>query len=175
MNPGLCECGCGRKTRIAPRTSRTIGWVKGEPIRFIRGHNKRRRGPDYAEKDRGWDTPCWEWLHAASNGYGHVFVPEKGQPMGAHRWMYEKANGRIPEGLHLDHLCENPICCNPDHLEPVTHTENMRRGLVAKVTEDAVRLIRATSKSAKELAIEYGITTTQVHAIRKYESWKEVV
>jgi hypothetical protein len=35
---GQCECGCGRATRIAPRTIGRLGWVKGEPIRFIRGH-----------------------------------------------------------------------------------------------------------------------------------------
>ena len=37
--------------------------------------------------------------------------------------------GPIPDGCELDHLCRNRACCNPDHLEPVTHLENVRRGL----------------------------------------------
>jgi hypothetical protein len=46
----------------------------------------------------------------------------------AHRLVYERLVGPIPDGLELDHLCRNPTCCNPAHLEPVTHRENMLRG-----------------------------------------------
>ncbi|WP_369010576.1 HNH endonuclease signature motif containing protein, partial [Bacillus cereus] len=47
--------------------------------------------------------------------------------MRAHRYVYENLSGPIPEGMELDHLCRNPPCVNPDHLDPVTHEENMRR------------------------------------------------
>jgi hypothetical protein len=40
--------------------------------------------------------------------------------------------GEIPEGLELDHLCRNTLCVNPDHLEPVTHAENIQRGHAAR-------------------------------------------
>lgn len=46
----------------------------------------------------------------------------------AHRAMYEEVVGKVPDGASLDHLCRNPGCVNPPHLEPVTHTENVRRG-----------------------------------------------
>ncbi len=39
---GLCECGCGQKTRIADKTARRNGWIKGQPLRFIHGHNRRK-------------------------------------------------------------------------------------------------------------------------------------
>ena len=39
---GYCHCGCGQKTKIAPKTSRHHGWIKGEPKRFINGHNARK-------------------------------------------------------------------------------------------------------------------------------------
>ena len=44
-----------------------------------------------------------------------------------HRWAWEQANGPIPEGHEVDHLCNMPFCVNPAHLEPVTPTENQRR------------------------------------------------
>ncbi|HEV2123202.1 MAG TPA: HNH endonuclease signature motif containing protein [Chloroflexota bacterium] len=50
----------------------------------------------------------------------------------AHRWAYEALVGPIPTGTELDHLCRNPACVRPDHLEPVTHAENIRRGYAAK-------------------------------------------
>src|SRR5699024_1617461 len=45
----------------------------------------------------------------------------------AHRVSYETFAGPIPEGLDLDHLCRNRSCVNPEHLEPVTRSENLRR------------------------------------------------
>ena len=45
----------------------------------------------------------------------------------AHRWAFENAYGPVPVGLEIDHLCRNQACVRPDHLEAVTHLENMRR------------------------------------------------
>jgi hypothetical protein len=50
----------------------------------------------------------------------------------AHRIAYEAFRGPIAAGLEIDHLCRNPRCCNPVHLEPVTHRENVRRGKAAQ-------------------------------------------
>jgi len=70
---------------------------------------------------------CWEWrgkIHR--NGYGVVSVNNKQQR--AHRVVYELLVEPIPGGLVLDHLCRNPPCVNPAHLEPVTQGENNLRG-----------------------------------------------
>lgn len=77
------------------------------------------------------NSGCWLWLAAASSlGYGYFF---DGKLKLAHRVSYEMHVGPIPDGLDLDHLCRNPSCVNPDHLEPVTRKENINRGIVAQV------------------------------------------
>jgi hypothetical protein len=54
-----------------------------------------------------------------------------GRNSAAHRLAYEFAKGPIPEGMDIDHVCRNRACCNPEHLTPVSHRENLERaGLV---------------------------------------------
>jgi HNH endonuclease len=70
-------------------------------------------------------TECWVYTGTLHNGYGSVYY--EGQAWKVHRLAWTLANGPVPEGLVLDHLCRNRACCNPDHLEPVTSLENTRR------------------------------------------------
>jgi hypothetical protein len=66
---------------------------------------------------------CWPWVGPVNNmGYGYTGGEY------AHRHAYELACGPIPAGFVLDHLCRNPLCVNPAHLEVVTQAENIRRG-----------------------------------------------
>lgn len=70
---------------------------------------------------------CWLWTgNTDTCGYGRIRV--KGRLLSAHRLSYELHVGEIPSGMELDHLCRNPPCVNPDHLEPVTHEVNVQRG-----------------------------------------------
>jgi hypothetical protein len=69
---------------------------------------------------------CWRWTATLDRvGYGNIQVRRR--TMRAHRASYEAHVGPIPKGLELDHLCRNKACVNPSHLEPVTHSENLRR------------------------------------------------
>ena len=73
------------------------------------------------------DNNCWEW-QAYKDHLGYGMFSFKGKPMLVHRFMYEYFHDQIQQGLELDHLCRNPSCVNPIHLEAVTHLENLRRG-----------------------------------------------
>lgn len=71
----------------------------------------------------------WRTVHSKT-GYGKYYLGrEDGRPKTglAHREIYSQQVGPIPGGLEIDHLCRNRRCVNVDHLEVVTHTENMRR------------------------------------------------
>lgn len=78
------------------------------------------------------DTGCWEWQGAKNaRGYGRIAMPSGkmgGYRDSTHRVSYEEYVGPIPDGMVLDHLCRNPSCCNPEHLEAVTQKVNLRRG-----------------------------------------------
>lgn len=79
---------------------------------------------------------CWEWMGGKHKGYGRIYQARtdgRSYYARAHRVAYELLVGPIPEGTELDHLCRNPGCVNPSHLEPVPHVENVRRGLAGKV------------------------------------------
>jgi hypothetical protein len=173
---GLCECGCGGKAPIAKGTNRKRGYVKGQPQRFIFGHSGRREAaaceadgcdtettsqycvkhytrmrrhgdlvgqrPSGPAEERYWryvdqTGTCWLWTGSvADTGYG-VHWTDARKLVGAHRYSYELLVGPIPEDLHLDHLCRVRNCVNPEHLEPVTPAENVRRGVEARRLEAA--------------------------------------
>ena len=81
--------------------------------------------------DLSTPSACWEWVGYGSDGYGHAWY--EGKKWTAHRLMWTVLVGEIPEGLQVDHLCRNRRCVNPDHLEPVTQQENIRRGMTGKL------------------------------------------
>lgn len=75
---------------------------------------------------------CWEWTGSLTKSGGYAQFSYMGKPVRGHRWIYEQMIGQIPEGMQLDHLCRNRKCVNPQHLEPVTLSENVKRGLAGK-------------------------------------------
>lgn len=127
------ECGRSHNAR-GLCNSHGVMQRKGEPLRPIQP----RTGPiakddqeRFAAKVRSQPNGCIEWVGGkTSGGYG-VFSDTTGhashRKVMAHRWSYETARGPIPHGYDIDHLCRNRACVNPNHLEPVTRQENIRR------------------------------------------------
>jgi hypothetical protein len=106
-------------------------------------------------------TDCWEWQYATNNlGYG--FFRNNDKMRLAHRVSYEINNGPIPSGMCVCHLCDNPVCVNPDHLWLGTVKENMhdmiKKGRANKRTkEDGFRLPRTSCEHCNQVDIPINI------------------
>ncbi len=79
---------------------------------------------------QGEQSECWTWQSSMlPKGYGTTKY--KGKGIAAYKLAYMLSIGPVPDGLELDHLCRTRRCVRPDHLEPITHLENIRRGICA--------------------------------------------
>jgi hypothetical protein len=101
------------------------------------------------------NTPCIDWAGPTNgNGYGLMGVMARdGSKLWAHRIAYESVNGPIPDGLEIDHLCRRPVCVNPEHLEAVTHAENIRRACRVCAAARARRYWHDRAVDAPELSL----------------------
>lgn len=80
---------------------------------------------------------CWLWIGARNqDGYGTFSTKEYDS---AHRFSYEYHKTKIKDGYEIDHLCKNRACVNPDHLDMVTHAENIKRASYKKNHRNKVK------------------------------------
>lgn len=112
----LCGCGCGERTSSPTRE-------------FLVGHRPKTPAEDrfWTKVDKSGD--CWLWAAHVDPGTGYGKFGIGGQMVLAHRYSLHISGVEIGEGLHVDHLCRVRRCVRPDHLEPVTQAENIRRGV----------------------------------------------
>jgi hypothetical protein len=127
---GLCKTHYARVTK-GIRTMEDVG---------RRGQREKTIEERFWEKVTKTET-CWLWTGATITGnYGRFWVSDSRPRVPAHRFSYEVYVGPIPEGLVVDHLCSNPPCVNPAHLEPVTQWENLRRSFIRRAGPPVVSI-----------------------------------
>lgn len=197
----LCECGCGKPTPLAKRTRPDIGHVKGQPTRFVAGHNSPGREywkpPVRPLAERFWEKvdkrspdECWIWKgNKSPQGYGFIVTDQK--MYRSHRVCYELCNGPIPKGMYVCHRCDNPQCVNPSHLWLGTPAENNRDRAnkkrnnhtfgelhpSAKINSADVVEIRKMAEQGvrqRDIATLYGITQHSVWSIIHRKTWQHV-
>jgi hypothetical protein len=145
----------------------------------------------------GGPLACWPWSGAvAGNGYGFARIDMAGErrSRGAHVIALYLVKGQLSghgSGLVARHGCDNPICCNPDHLSLGTVRDNSRdaseRGLLkggsalgeangySKLTADQVREIRSRYRyrkcGAEKLAAEFNVTSSAIYSVIHRQTW----
>lgn len=134
------------------------------------------------------ETGCHNWTGAKDKaGYGRIRVD--GKWVRVHRLAYEQHMGqKIPEGMCVLHECDNPPCCNPEHLCIGTNQDNMndkvRKGRQSRLKGEKngrselaygqVIEIRDSSKTLKQLSEEYGVSFGQIGKIKRRERWSHI-
>lgn len=107
-------------------------------------------------------TGCWVWLGSKSKrGYGKIGVGGGKSPQGVHRVMWELVNGPIPTGLFVCHHCDNPPCCNPDHLFVGTAKDNVQDAISkGRMRARKVRLPKA-QKERSPIELRWALAAKQ--------------
>lgn len=131
---------------------------------------------------------CWNWPGDKGNrGYGRV--KRRGKHLNVHRIAYEAFVGPIPDGLLVLHHCDNPACCNPDHLYVGTQQMNVQdrvrrnRNAIgsrvrtavlneAKVME--IRRLAAEGTTPKVLARQFGVARNTISLILNRRTWRHI-
>ena len=131
---------------------------------------------------------CLEYkLSNNKDGYGRVKVA--GKMCVAHKLVYQHFNGPVQKGCCVCHTCDNPPCCNINHLFTATHQENMKDSVMKNrryrpmgevnynhiLTEDDIRNIRSDSRPTVELAKEYKTCGSNIRMIKRCDSWKHII
>ncbi len=159
-------------------------------------HKKARHSycSDYC---RFWDNvdirkpdECWQWrMHKIYTGYGYFTL--KNRPIRTNRISWIFSYGDIPDGLFVLHHCDNPSCCNPNHLFLGTQMDNMHdmiskghkvvktgsSNFHAKLSEDDILNIRTMYSNGiyqKDIAKQFGICQQSVSLIVNRINWKHI-
>ncbi len=133
----------------------------------------------WSKVEVGRPTECWEWKARARANYGYgAFNPRPGTPhVRAHRFAYALVNGEPGTQEVVRHICDNPPCCNPDHLVAGSQAQNVsdmhergRRKYSSRLTHDQIREIIARSRAGERqanIARRFGISASYVSNITR--------
>lgn len=138
---------------------------------------------------------CWIWMGGGKNkkGYGQIQIGGKdSKHVLAHRLSYTMHKGEIPDGFVVMHLCDNPQCVNPEHLQLGTQSENIKQAFAkgrknavpphkfgeshgaSKVTETQALEIRNSDQSTAVLMAKYKVSKSLINKIRSRKTWRHL-
>lgn len=153
--------------------------VKRESLETRFWSKVRRKGP----------KACWPWVAKARHAFGYGAINAgRGNLYYSHVVAYALAKGSVPAGAHVLHSCDNPSCCNPDHLRVGTHAENVadvveRKRLkgrtgptdpkrcAKRLNADLAAEIRSSTLPRKALAEKYGVTKHTIANVQSGRTW----
>jgi len=135
------------------------------------------------------EDDCWNWMRCKDKkGYGIIGLNNKSCRV--NRFIYKEIYGSIPEGLLVCHKCNNPSCCNPNHLYVGTHADNMKQmvddgrsgkgennGYVKLTGRDIlkIRYLFSTGEySQRELGEMFGVVQVNISRIVNNKIWKHI-
>ena len=135
------------------------------------------------------DKGCWEYQVKGNSFYGKMTI--NGKDVRAHRFIYEYTYGVIPESMLVCHKCDNPPCCNPDHLFLGTSKDNTQDMLKksrgnpprgnkqphAKLNEDKVKIIKKrllNGGKIQEIANDFNVGRAAISQIKRNKNWSWV-
>lgn len=130
-------------------------------------------------------TGCWIWQLSLVQDRHYGRLTYKGKAYSAHRAAYEAFVGEIPKGLHICHKCNNPSCCNPEHLYAGTHYDNMQDRKKAggytkspkkKLTKEICKSIRDDNRKGLpviKITKMYGLSKTTINRVLRNEIYPD--
>ena len=135
-------------------------------------------------------TECWNWTGAKTRGYGHSAFTINGSRIKkqAHRIAYELIHGLLDEDEVVRHkVCDNPLCCNPNHLARGSQRDNIfdmlskgrgGHGKRERLRKDEVTTIRELWSSGdythESLAPLFKVTRTTILKVVNRLTWKKI-
>lgn len=150
--------------------------------------------PDYAEYAKAkflalvlpQPNGCWYWSNHVkkSTGYGEMYL--EGRSRGTHVVAQILFNGGLPDGCIVLHRCDNPGCCNPDHVYAGTYLQNIAdrrdRGRApngekhhnVSITEKMAIAILAEPGYPTAIAKKFGVTRNVVNLLKLGKTWKHL-
>lgn len=182
------NCELPKLTRGMCKRHYTRWWKHGDPLAGggFRGLTTLERFWQYVKKSDG----CWEWWGPKSHGYGTLADGNvRGCPfVRAHvfSWRLHNDGAIVPPGMEVRHLCGNPPCCNPAHLAPGTHAQNMQdmighnrstrgeRDAMAKLTRadiDRIRELLLQGWRHGDIANEFSVSRPAISLISSGARW----
>jgi hypothetical protein len=181
------EKGMGKFCAISCATQYRIHVLNDHPL-INRGSYFEKFFNKISKEDH--EKGCWIWIgHKNKAGYGRI--RQKYKDKTAHRFSWEIFNGPIPESMFICHTCDNPPCCNPDHLFLGTPKDNTQDCIkknrqryqkgsahnMAKLSESEIPKIRELLKNGEKqyiIARMFNVSPMIISKIKHRKLWNHV-